>query len=182
MDRPNLQWALENKNYEMLRIYFYFLKLSFSNSLFCDFPLDSDKDPLTMRYIFGQLHRYLCRMLEMKCVGDNFEMSLTHLRCWWLIQYIVKVTNITKKSPILFSVSHILKLSPSQRHQHLMWISCKKKCAILYDGIHQSGAVETIPVGEFEHGKNTNANGRVSMVLGDRSESIYVYPVKALDF
>ena len=64
----------------------------------------------------------------------------------------------------------------------LLWISGKKKCAILYDGINQSGAVETIPVGEFEHGKHTNANGRVSMVLGDRSESVYVYPVKALDF
>ena len=96
-------------------------------------------------------------------------------------------------------MSHILELSSSSRHQldivtnitatnqhqitnlELIWISGKKKCAILYDGINQSGAVENIPVGEFEHGKHTNANGRVSMVLGDRSESVYVYPVKALD-
>ena len=106
-------------------------------------------------------------MLEMKCVGDNFEMSLTHLKCWWLIQYIEKVTNITKKvTDITFCLQHLKIVT----------------IAILYDGINQSGAVETIPIGEFEHGKNTNANGRVSMVLGDRSESIYVYPVKALDF
>ena len=36
-------------------------------------------------------------------------------------------------------------------------------------------------MGEFEHGKNTNANGRTSMILGDRTESIYVFPVRALE-
>ena len=63
-----------------------------------------------------------------------------------------------------------------------LWISYKDKCAILYDGINQSGTEENIPVGEFEHGKNTNANGRIHMVLGDRTESVYVYPVTAQDF
>ena len=64
----------------------------------------------------------------------------------------------------------------------MKWISGKDKCAILYDGINQSGTVENISVGEFEHGKSTNANGGTVMILGDRSESVYVYPVRALDF
>lgn len=42
----------------------------------------------------------------------------------------------------------------------MKWISGKDKCAILYDGINQSGTVESIPAGEFEHRKSTNANGR----------------------
>ena len=53
------------------------------------------------------------------------------------------------------------------------------ECAILYDGINQSGEVENIPVGEFEHARDTYANGDPRMILGDRSESVYVYPVKA---
>ena len=62
-----------------------------------------------------------------------------------------------------------------------LWTSYKDKCAILYDGINQSGAEENIPVGELEHGKNTNANGQMYMALGDRTESVYVYPVTAQD-
>ena len=53
------------------------------------------------------------------------------------------------------------------------------ECAILYDGINQSGELENIPVGEFEHARDTNVNGDPRMILGDRSESIYVYPVRA---
>ena len=64
----------------------------------------------------------------------------------------------------------------------MKWISGKDKCVILYDGINQSGTLENIPVGEFEHAKSTNANGRNVMILSDRSESVYVYPVRALDF
>ena len=60
-----------------------------------------------------------------------------------------------------------------------MFISEPKECAILYDGINQSGEVENIPVGEFEHARDTNANGDPRMILGDRSESVYVYPVRA---
>ena len=56
------------------------------------------------------------------------------------------------------------------------------ECAILYDGINQSGEVENIPVGEFEHARDTNANGDPRMILGDRSESVYVYPVRAQRF
>ena len=61
-------------------------------------------------------------------------------------------------------------------------ISEPAECAILYDGKNQSGAVENIPVGEFEHARDTNANGDTRMILGDRSESVYVYPVRAQVF
>ena len=37
----------------MLKIHFYFLKLSISNSLLCDFPQDPQRDPFTNRYIFN---------------------------------------------------------------------------------------------------------------------------------
>ena len=47
----------------------------------------------------------------------------------------------------------------------MRWISGKDKCVILYDGINQSGTLENIPVGEFEHAKSTNANGRNVMIL-----------------
>ena len=63
-----------------------------------------------------------------------------------------------------------------------MLISGKEECAVLYDGINRSGAVENIPVGEFEHARDTNANGDPRMILGDRTESIYVYPVRAQVF
>ena len=60
-----------------------------------------------------------------------------------------------------------------------MLISGEDGCAIIYDGINQSGESENIPEGEFE------ANRLVEqpvMVLGDRSESVYVYPVRAQVF
>ena len=34
-------------------------------------------------------------------------------------------------------------------------------------------------MGEFEHARDINANGDPRMILGDRSESVYVYPVRA---
>ena len=61
-------------------------------------------------------------------------------------------------------------------------ISEPTECAILYDGKNQTGAVENIPVGEFEHARDINANGDTRMILGDRSESVYVYPVRAQVF
>ena len=30
-------------------------------------------------------------MLETKCIGDNFEMLVTDLRCWWPFHYIEKM-------------------------------------------------------------------------------------------
>ena len=73
-----------------------------------------------------------------------------------LVRFIFQVQNLNSK----------LEVNPNE-------------CAILYDGINQSGAVENIPVGEFEHARDTNANGDPRMILGDRSESVYVYPVRA---
>ena len=37
-------------------------------------------------------------------------------------------------------------------------------------------------MGEFEHARDINANGDPRMILGDRSESVYVYPVRAQVF
>ena len=59
-----------------------------------------------------------------------------------------------------------------------IFISEPKECAILYAGINRSGAVANILEGEFEH--NTPV-GSV-MPLGDDSESVYVYPVRAQVF
>ena len=57
------------------------------------------------------------------------------------------------------------------------------ECAILYAGINQTGESSNIPVGEFEHNSpDTNYNGLVVMHLGDDSESVYVYPVRAQVF
>ena len=54
----------------------------------------------TTKYPTG-LHRYWWRVLETKCVSDNFEMLLTDLRCWGPIQYIEKVINIEKVTDIM---------------------------------------------------------------------------------
>ena len=43
-------------------------------------------------------HRCWWRMLETKCVGDKFEMLVIDSECWWPINYIEKIINITKKS------------------------------------------------------------------------------------
>ena len=59
-----------------------------------------------------------------------------------------------------------------------MFISEPKECAILYAGINQTGAVYNILEGEFEH---NDPVGSV-MPLGDDSESVYVYPVRAQVF
>ena len=60
-----------------------------------------------------------------------------------------------------------------------MFISEPKECAILYAGINQTGAVANILEGEFEHASNSN---NPVMPLGDDSESVYVYPVRAQVF
>ena len=63
-----------------------------------------------------RLHWCWWRMLETKCVGDKFEMLVTDSECWWPINYIGKITNITKK------VVNILILSPTSKigHHHLV--------------------------------------------------------------
>ena len=70
-----------------------------------------------LRQGIHRLHRCWWRMLETKSVGDNFEILVTDLRCWWPILYIEKATNMTN------NVTKISKLSATDfvsniRHQH----------------------------------------------------------------
>ena len=51
-------------------------------------------------------------MLATKCIGDKFEMLVTDSGCPWLIQYIEKITNITKK------VAYIMTLQPTSEISH----------------------------------------------------------------
>ena len=55
-----------------------------------------------------RLNRFWWRILETKCVGDNFVILVTDFRCWWPIYYIKKVTDITQKvlSPISENCYH----------------------------------------------------------------------------
>ena len=59
------------------------------------------------------LRRYRCwwRMLETECVGDKFKMFVTDSGCWWLIKYIEKITNMTKK------ITNIMILSPNRSNR-----------------------------------------------------------------
>ena len=66
------------------------------------------------------LHWCWWRMLETECVGDKFEMLMTHSVCWWPISniiyklYIGKITNPTKQ------IANIMILQPASQigHQH----------------------------------------------------------------
>ena len=60
----------------------------------------------------SRLHRCWWRMLETKWLGDKFEMLVTDSGCWWPIEYIEKITNITTK------VANIMILSPTSEISH----------------------------------------------------------------
>ena len=66
------------------------------------------------------LHRCWWRMLETKCVGDNFAMLATDFRCWWPISCLEKITKIMKKTPTKWFCHQHLKsvgiiTSPTKR-------------------------------------------------------------------
>ena len=58
------------------------------------------------------LHWCWWRMLETKFVNDKFEMLVTDSGCWWPIQSIRKIANITKK------VANITILPPLSQMGH----------------------------------------------------------------
>ena len=62
------------------------------------------------------LHRCWCRMLETKCVGDNFKMLVTILIM--LVTNILYLLTSKRCHQDLNSVANILKLSPTVSHQH----------------------------------------------------------------
>ena len=59
-----------------------------------------------------RLHRCWWRMLEMKCVGDNFEILVTDLRCYW--QFYWEYHQNYEKN----SVTNIMVLSSISKNCH----------------------------------------------------------------
>ena len=55
--------------------------------------------------------------------------------------------------------------------------NCLDTCAILYDEVNKSGSSEVLSIGEYKWSE-TLVNSCQRMILDDKSESVFVTPVK----